>query len=343
MDYQSRTPDIPGIIRPHKRFIYECVGTVLVSKGIIGSTRLSAPIERLEDHTGEIFSCEFHPKGEILLSAGIRPEIHICSVFGKNSRVMIMQGHWCAVMEVHFSSDGEKVYSCSSDQTLGIWDTFTGIRIARLKGHVGCVNAVQSARDLPMLCSGGDDATLRLWDVRQQVNAMTFGNECSLMSTCFNNQGDHIFTGGLGDVIKTYDIRTGGIVLKLEGHKDAVTGLSLSPCGGFLLSHSLDNTLRIWDIRPTHKGERCIQILPSNQHLVNGNLLRCAWSPDGTKVAAGSSDEEVSIFSVEKGVKLDDLPGHSATINDVDFHPSGRIIASASSDNYLFLHEALEW
>ena len=33
------------------------------------------------------------------------------------------------------------------------------------------------------------------------------------------------------------------------GHTDTITGLSLSPDGSFLLSNSMDQTIRMWDIR----------------------------------------------------------------------------------------------
>lgn len=38
----------------------------LMSKGINRTTNLFAPIMKLEGHESEIFSCEFHPEGELL-------------------------------------------------------------------------------------------------------------------------------------------------------------------------------------------------------------------------------------------------------------------------------------
>ena len=36
----------------------------------------------------------------------------------------------------------------------------------------------------------------------------------------------------------------------MKGHKETITGLSLSPDGNYLLSNSMDNTVRIWDVKP---------------------------------------------------------------------------------------------
>ena len=37
--------------------------------------------------------------------------------------------------------------------------------------------------------------------------------------------------------------------MELAGHQDTVTGLSVSKNGHFLLSNSMDNTVRAWDLR----------------------------------------------------------------------------------------------
>lgn len=45
-----------------------------------------------------------------------------------------------------------------------------------------------------------------------------------------------------------------------------------------------DNSLRIWDMRPYAPANRCTKILNGHQHSFEKNLLKCDWSPDGTKV-----------------------------------------------------------
>jgi len=51
------------------------------------------------------------------------------------------------------------------------------------------------------------------------------------------------------------------------------------------------------------------------------NLLRCAWSPDGSKVSAGSSDRFHYIWDTTSRRILYKLPGHNGSVNDIDFHP----------------------
>jgi len=56
-------------------------------------------------------------------------------------------------------------------------------------------------------------------------------------------------------------------------------------------------------------------------------------------IASGSSDRNVYVWGTASGQIMYLLPGHKASVNDVDFHPTEPIIVSASSDKTLFLGE----
>lgn len=69
-----------------------------------------------------------------------------------------------------------------------------------------------------------------------------------------------IFSGGIDNIIKGWDLRKLDVAMRLTGHTDTVTGLALSPDGDFLLSNAMDNTLRVWDVRPYAPAERCTKV-----------------------------------------------------------------------------------
>jgi hypothetical protein len=83
---------------------------------------------------------------------------------------------------------------------------------------------------------------------------------------------------------QVWDLRKEEVVMSLKGHSDTVTGMRLSPDGTHLLSNSMDNTLRIWDMRPYAPEQRCTKVLTGHQHTFEKNLLKCDWSPNGKKV-----------------------------------------------------------
>lgn len=45
-----------------------------------------------------------------------------------------------------------------------------------------------------------------------------------------------------------------------------------------------DNTLRMWDMRPFAPANRCTKVFTGHQHNFEQNLLKCDWSPDGSRV-----------------------------------------------------------
>jgi len=158
-------------------------------------------------------------------------------------------------------------------------------------------------------------------------------------SVCFSEHADQIFSGGIDNEIKVWDVRTNQVALVLEGHTDTVTGLKLSPDGNFLLSNSMDQTVRIWDIRPFCNGPRNTKIFQGAMHNFEKNLLKCSWSADGAKISAGSADRFVYVWDTNTKRILYKLPGHRGSVNETDFHPKEPIIGSASSDGTIYLGE----
>ena len=127
--------------------------------------------------------------------------------------------------------------------------------------------------------------------------------------------------------------------LELRGHGDSVTGMALNAEGTFLLTNSMDNTLRIWDVRPFAPANRCTKVLTGHQHTFEKHLLKCAWSKDGRRVTAGSGDRMVCVWDVHAHKLEYRLPGHTGSVNEAVFHPEQPIVASASSDKTLYLGE----
>lgn len=89
-------------------------------------------------------------------------------------------------------------------------------------------------------------------------------------------------------------------------------------------------------------ARRCQKVFTGLQHSFERHLLRCCWSPDATRVSAGSADRNVHIWDVASLQQLYVLPGHKGSVNEVQFHPSEPIVASGSSDRTIYLGELAE-
>lgn len=62
------------------------------------------------------------------------------NVYGECENIAVMSGHTGAVMELHFSTDGSTLFTCSTDTTVALWDLQTCQRIKKLKGNIYFTN-----------------------------------------------------------------------------------------------------------------------------------------------------------------------------------------------------------
>jgi len=303
------------------------------------TSSMTAPIMMLQGHGGEVLSFQFDPSGKNCASAGHDKDIFLWEVYGDCANYAVLKGHKAAVLQIQYSHDNEHLWSCSADKTVMLWDTETGKRVKKFAGHSSFVNTVCPSRQGDnMATSGSDDGMVFVWDPRQRGAAVSFTDEYQVTAVEFSDDGQTVFSGGLDNEIKVWDMKmadtadSDGLRDAWSGHTDTITGLKVSPDGTMLLSNAMDNSLRLWDTRPYVEGERCKTIMRGHSHSFEKNLLRCSWSSDMSKVAAGSSDRMVHIWDADEGKLLYKLPGHTASVNDVSFHPLEPIVGSCSSD-----------
>eukprot|EP00742_Colponemidia_sp_Colp-10_P004425 GILJ01004724.1.p1 GENE.GILJ01004724.1~~GILJ01004724.1.p1 ORF type:complete len:366 (+),score=51.77 GILJ01004724.1:162-1100(+) len=303
---------------------------------------MMAPTMQLTGHGGEVFSMKFSPDGKHVASASFDKQIFLWNVYGECENYAVLKGHRNAVLDVHWSTDSTHVYSASADKTIAIWDAETFKRIKQITQHTSIVNSVHPARRGPeLLVSGSDDGTTRVWDARSRNATHEFGSPYQITAVSFSDTAEKVFCGGIDNLIRCFDLRKAGETPEfvLSGHHDTITGISLSPDGSHLLSNAMDNTVRCWDVRPFAPTERCVKIFEGVVHTFEKNLLKCSWSADGSKVAAGSSDRMVYVWDAMTRNVLYKLPGHNGSVNEVAFHPKEPIIGSCSSDRTIYMGE----
>jgi Prp8 binding protein len=166
----------------------------------------------------------------------------------------------------------------------------------------------------------------QIWDTRTK-DAVTFiHTDFPITAICLAEAGNELFTGGIDNDIKVWDLRKQAVTYTLLGHTDTVTSLQMSPDNQTLLSNAHDSTVRTWDVRPFAPADRRIQTYDGAPSGQERNLLKASWDPKGEKIAAGSGDQSVAIWETRTGKLLNKLPGHRGAVNDVRFHPLGEPI-----------------
>ncbi|CAD6197436.1 unnamed protein product [Caenorhabditis auriculariae] len=304
-------------------------------------SNLQAPIMLCNGHGGEIFTAQFSPDGSCFATAGYDNQIFLWNVYGDCENFAVLKGHTGSVMDLKFNTDSRLIFSAGTEHGVRVWDMETGACVRNAKAHKDIVNSVHPCRRGPQLfVSAGDDKLALVHDIRQKFPVKKYENKFPQTAVTFNDTSDQIFVGGIDNTIKAWDLRKDQIEYVLRGHNDTITDLVLSPDGRFILSNSMDCALKQWDVRPfTPSPSRLVNSFFGHQHNFEKNLLKCAWSPDGTRIASGSSDRYVYAWETASRRILYKLPGHHGSVNAVDFHPTEPILLSAGSDKRIFLGE----
>jgi WD40 repeat protein len=84
----------------------------------------------------------------------------------------------------------------------------------------------------------------------------------------------------------------------------------------------MDKSIKVWD---TESGA---QLATLSGHKMEVNCV--AFSPDGTRIASGSSDDTVRVWDAESGEALLVLRGHEQFVTLIAFSPCGNRIVSCS-------------
>jgi WD40 repeat protein len=74
-----------------------------------------------------------------------------------------------------------------------------------------------------------------------------------------------------------------------------------------------------------------------------GWVLSVAFSPDGSRLASGSSDRTIKVWDTASGQELRTLKGHSSQVQSVAFSPDGSRLASGSDDQTIHVWDARPW
>ena len=109
-----------------------------------------------------VYTVKFSPDGKVLAGAGYAGEIGLWKV--ENWERLGTLSVSATVFTIDFSPDSTTLAS-TGYESVNLWAVSTGEKIASLTGHAGWVNAIAFSPDGETLISGGDDETLRLWEV----------------------------------------------------------------------------------------------------------------------------------------------------------------------------------
>ncbi|KAH7906730.1 quinon protein alcohol dehydrogenase-like superfamily [Hygrophoropsis aurantiaca] len=198
------------------------------------------------------------------------------------------------------------------------------------EGHADIVESVAYFHGGKRIISGSHDKTVRIWGIEiQEQDSESLVHDSAVTSMALSPDERRLVGGG------------GGVVLwDLEGRM-VMWNKEKSEVDGYRLAYSPDGRL----IAASHKqaivmlnAETGEQIRDPLQFVENECL---AFSPDGSRIAAGSPSGDVQVFDVATGETIVGLfKAHIETVTSLVYALDGQQIITASIDGSIRVWDA---
>jgi len=197
-------------------------------------------------------------------------------------------------------------------------------------GHKAAVRAAVFSPDSKYIISGGNDATVRLWEGHTGREIRVFEGHVGAVTSVAYSQDGRFFVSGSEDMtVRLWDVTSGKEVRRFQGHDASVNSVAYYPDGKHILSGGNDKTLRIWEVSTGKE----VKILEGHEEPVNSVSV----SFDGKYLVSASWDGTLRLWDAGKQKGLRVFKGHESCINAVAFSPNSEFMVSGSDDNALRL------
>lgn len=277
------------------------------------------PAVVLSGHYGQVFVARFAQSGQQIATAGEDGKVILWSFNGRAAQQQkVFVGHQGAVFAVAFAPDGQQVASAGYDKRVLIWrpDQVTDLKLSdlvttgqplapqssrSLEGHRGPVRTLQFAATGEFVISGGDDNTLRVWEVATgRPYAELRGHSRPVQTCAIAADGSQVLSGGQEGEIKLWDLvdyRPAPHGIALAGHADAVLAAAFSPDGKRVITAGGDHVARIF---ASDTGARQATLAEGHDFLTS----RAAYFAGGTRLLTAGGDRTARIWDATTGSQL---------------------------------------
>jgi WD40 repeat protein len=207
----------------------------------------------------------------------------------------------------------------------------------QLEGHEFTVWSLAITQDGLTVVSGGQDATIRLWDITTGKEMHKFvGHGGPVYGLVIMPDGHRLVSIADKDLaVKIWDFETKSLKTSLAPNSAHINAVAVSPDQRFIVTGGDDGIIRYWDI------ERGIVLRTTQlEHGIYSLLI----SPDNRYILIGSKQAPLStkpgtctVMDFELGVELKILEGHKGHVTALAMTADSRYILTGGQDGVVHL------
>ena len=213
---------------------------------------VTRPVREFTGHEKEIWSVAVLPDGRRALSASLDATLKLWDL--SSAQVVRTFAYDSRILAVAVAPDGQVAISAAKD-TLQAWNIADGGKLYPFNGHHGEVNTVAVAPNGRHVLSGGDDGTVRLWELLSGRELRKFagngGHVGRVFDVAVSPNSRTVLSGGVDKTAKLWDLASGQLIRSFEGHTESVETVAIAPDGRTAVTGSRDKTIKVWDLSGT--------------------------------------------------------------------------------------------
>ena len=293
------------------------------------------PLVSMTAHDSQTRFIVFSPDGRKMVTGAMD---HVAKVWDLKTGkpVHILSGHTQGILCGALSSDGKTLATGGFDQTIRFWNIQTGALLATLSDHKGTIMSLVFSPDGRKLASGSSDKTVKLWDVDTRqvtrtlpvqplwVTGVAFSPDGKTLASSTGNWDEWQTAGE----VKLWNVANGEALATFQGHANAIGSVKFSLDGNLIAAPGWDKTVRFWDAKTLE---------PRDILKLDSGAIQVSFLPDGHSLAVSEFSGRVSLWNLEKMVRLATFEGHDKNAHEVTHSPDGSLIASAGLDGLVKL------